>query len=92
MKTVWKFQIAARAGMHEVKMPEGAKVLSALKQYEDVSIISIWALVDPEAQICSRIIYVAETGARIVMDGWNYRFIATIKIAEDYILHLFERI
>jgi hypothetical protein len=66
VKTIWKFPlpgeisiVAAQIGVFDLKMPDGAHILSVGVQAEQPV---LWALVDPEAPLQTYHLCVAGTG------------------------------
>lgn len=57
--TVWKFALEAAPDVQRIKMPAGARMLSAGEQG---SSLCIWALVDPKQPEVQRLIRIAGTG------------------------------
>jgi hypothetical protein len=49
MITVWKFDLPVADGDYEIRMPLGAKILKVADQYDDLTKLAIWAMVDVDA-------------------------------------------
>lgn len=58
MKTVWKFPLPLAPEVN-VMMPEGAQVLYVGNQ---AGTIALWALVDPDKSLVTRVFRIAGTG------------------------------
>ena len=85
MKAVWKYPLPG-SDTFDIKMPRGAKILTAAAQFEDVC---LWALVNPEAPPETRSFRLAGTGHEITENLG--RHISTFQLANGRIvLHLFE--
>ena len=57
--TVWKFALEAAPDVQRIKMPAGARMLSAGEQGSE---LCIWALVDPKQPEVQHLIRIAGTG------------------------------
>ena len=60
MNSIWRFTVPVQ-DVVEMRMPEGAEILS-VKDPHGWGGIRLWAAVDPEAPVVSRILYVVGTG------------------------------
>jgi hypothetical protein len=85
-KEIWKYRLSQNAAFD---MPQGAKVLSAKSQYNQ---LYIWALVDPDAPKEKRFFQVHGTGHRI-NNSENLKYVGTALIENDsLVFHVFERV
>lgn len=85
MTTIFKFPIELN-GLQIVSMPEGAQILTAQMQGDQ---LCLWATVNPHAPAEPRIIRVFGTGHQIV--GKTVKYIATVQHS-GYVWHIFEDI
>lgn len=88
MFQVWKFDLKV-TDFAVVKMPEGAKVLSAAERGEFGNRLDVWALVDTEAPMRDRLFRVVGTGHPFP-DAEDCRFVATVHTRVGLVWHLFE--
>lgn len=74
----------------EVKMPADAKILSA-RSSDALGLIDIWAIVNPDAPIVTRVIGSVGTGFAKVdnLSAYRDRFIDTV-VDGPYVWHLFD--
>lgn len=87
--TIWKFPLQFGTGL-QVKMPRGAKILTAQVQKEK---LCIWAIVDPENNVEVRNFSVAITGSNedMVEGLFKDNYIGTFQMAGgEFVGHLFE--
>lgn len=85
-RSIYKYVVPRGAHIAGITMPEGAKLLTAQKQYDD---IVLWAVADPKAPMVTRRIGVAVTGDGFAWDGFPY--IATVALhGGSFIVHLFD--
>lgn len=82
MKQVWKFSLP-ESGDDAIKMPEGAKILTAQMQNGQAC---MWAEVDPEAPKVTRWFFVIGTGHDY---GRRLEYISTFQ-SPPFVWHLFE--
>ena len=85
MKTIHKYQM--KKFMDPIMMPEGAEILSI--QIQRLT-ICIWAMVNDEAPIKQRDIYMFGTYQILPKDMSEYKYITTLQVGE-LIWHFFER-
>lgn len=83
--TIWKFPLGI-ADYQAVMMPEGAQILTA--QYQDDDVLCLWALVDPDAERVQRKIWVYDTGWELPDNPGTW--IATVQ-RDSFVWHVFER-
>lgn len=81
MKTVYKYHIT-HDGVHQ--LPIGAEILTVGMQDDR---ITMWALIDSDAELETRVFAAHGTGWQI--EDSNIKFISTI-FDGDYVWHLFE--
>lgn len=86
-KTIWKWQLDK--GVNNISMPIGAELLTAQMQYDE---ISIWAIVDRNAETEIRTFEVIPTGTPILYDtGTARKYISTIQtLGGKLVFHIFE--
>jgi hypothetical protein len=84
---IWKFHIMVERPT-VLQMPHGAQILSA--GWQGGPSLQIWAAVDPNALIASRLVHVIGTGhennGRILTDG---KFVGTVMMP-PYVWHVFD--
>ena len=93
MRTVYKWPISDVRDEIVLDMPEGAEVLTFRMQYD---VPTLWALVDPEAEIVPRHFRLAGTGHPIDEDELGY--IGSVQLMDmefhgerqQLVFHLFE--
>jgi hypothetical protein len=87
MKTIHKFTQSIERGVvpDQIKwrMPRGAQILSAALAD---STICVWAIVDPEAGLCTRTVAVRGTG-RGLNGAEGLPFISTLYVAGHFGMH-----
>lgn len=87
-KTIWKFKIEPQT---EIKMPVGARILSIHEQNNEAY---IWATVDKDAQLESRVFYFFTTGGdlpNMPEPEGRLDFIGTVHLFNgSYVCHVFE--
>jgi len=87
MNTIWKFPLAV-TDEQSVIMPEGAEILCAEVQHEQ---LCLWALVNPDAPKQRRIIEVFGTG-HDMPDGCR-KYIGTVQMMHGSLVwHVFENV
>lgn len=69
MRTIWKFPLEV-TDHQSIEMPANAKVLSVADQ---AGVLTIWALVDPEAERELRHVWVFGTGHPVTVSGATFR-------------------
>lgn len=85
-KAVWKYPLEIADGQN-LMMPEGAEILTAQMQG---GILSLWALVNPEAPMQRRVIEILGTGNPA--SDVERKYIATAQMAGGLLIwHVFER-
>lgn len=85
---IWKFELKL-TGMQEVRMPEGAELLSVANQNGN---LCLWAMVDHRKKRQFRFIEIIGTGNLIPMDmGVDRKFIGTA-VFDTFVWHVFERL
>lgn len=86
MKTIWKFPLALADEIH-LRMPQNAQILSV--QVQD-GIACLWALVDPEYELITRIVLIRGTGHPCNDVG---SYISTFQMINgDLVFHAFEAV
>lgn len=86
MKQIWKYDLAI-AGIQDIKMPEGAEVLTVQVQR---GVACIWALITPELKQVVRQFTVVGTGHDIASQ-FEMNYIGTFQInGGDLVFHVFE--
>ena len=84
-QVIWKFPLRI-LDVQIVRMPAGAKILTAQVQYDE---LQLWAIVDPYAPIAERVFRIETTGREIAIGPTSY--IATFQIRDGlFVGHLFE--
>lgn len=81
MKTIWKYTLTRNA----ISMPEGATVLYGAMQDKE---FCIWAMVDTEQPVCSRMFDVIGTGWTVSSD---MRYVSTC-IDGPFVWHIMETV
>lgn len=78
MRAIWKFLIPVQ-DIAKIEMPTGAQIL-AVKDPHGWGPIPVWAEVDTEAEVVSRIFYVVGTGNPIeFQDGRPFQYVGTVQ-------------
>jgi hypothetical protein len=86
MKTIWKYEWA-----EELELPKGARVLSANYQ-NSISILYLWAIVDPKAPKEKRHFVLIPTGQGMTIgDSDQLVYINTV-FQGPFVWHVFEKI
>jgi len=92
---VWKYDILLKSGIQKIRMPKGAKVLTAQVQRENDGYddIKIWCLIDngqAELELVDRHFILRGTGHSFaVSNSYPLNYIGTVQI--DYsVWHIFE--
>lgn len=88
MKTIYKYRIEAE-NPYTLKMPKGAKVLTAAAQGDSVQ---IWAEVDPRAETEDRTFETFPTGSEMVEDMGIERAYVNTVFMDWLVFHVYERI
>lgn len=85
-RAVWKFPIPAPM---EIPMPKGAKILTVASQFKTPT---MWALVDPDADLEHRKFFIAGTGHPMpnAADEWTYLGTAHDVDGLGLVFHFFE--
>ncbi len=83
MKTIFKYTLFV-TDEQEVGMPDGAHVLSAQMQGDQ---LCIWALVDSEARTVNRNVRIFGTGRPVNIEG-NWQFAGTVQEG-PFVWHIF---
>jgi hypothetical protein len=94
-KTIWKFS-TVEDGFKEsftIKMPKGAEILSIQTDQKN-NHPTIWALVNPEAELEERYFELFGTGHEVYCDmGIERKYIGTYQYQRgEFVGHIFERI
>ena len=83
--TIWKYTLNSQT-VQEVQMPQGAEILHAGVQHNE---INIWVMVDLDAQNEVRKIAVYGTGHSMLKN--SHKYIGTVQLAGGtFIFHVFE--
>lgn len=86
MKAIWKFDLEILESQ-EVRMPEGARVLSVENQMER---LVLYALVDTQAPKMERTVHIRGTGHPIAPRLIQAEFIGTVKMVDGALMwHVF---
>jgi len=87
--TIHKFAIEVD-DKQKVKMPQGARILSAKLQNGRVV---LWAMVEPEKETVERIIHIFGTGHPVTTPYHKLRFIDTVlMMGGSLVWHIFEEV
>ncbi len=82
---VWK--IALGAGLNEIELPKGAKVLSVALQHDAPQ---MWFICNPAAEKEKREFLFVGTGHEFAAD--NYKFVGTLTTDDKaFVFHVFEK-
>jgi hypothetical protein len=85
MKTIWKWTLAPKI---TVDMPKDAQILAIQAQNDEPQ---MWALVDPQAEMCKRTFNVYGTGTNVPDNPGVYR--GTFQLSGGaLVFHVFETI
>lgn len=90
MYKIHRYDVSLTPGLTNVRMPMGAKILSAVNRNDH---IDIWAMFDVsmETQFFGRLIAVVFTGQPFEMQGsYGYRYIASTVDEINIVRHIFE--
>jgi hypothetical protein len=88
MKTIYKYPLAL-TDWQQIRMPEGAEILSAQMQGED---LCLWAMVETSNKSTPRAFEVFGTGNPIHTDmGIDRRYINSVQ-ERVFVWHVFERV
>lgn len=93
MKTIWKFSTIKDGFVDkfEIMMPKGAEILT-VQQDQKNNHPTIWAMVDPNAELESRIFELHGTGTKIHEDmGIDRKYIGTYQYQRGGIRWAFVR-
>jgi hypothetical protein len=95
-KTIWKFSTLVEGtflGKFSLQMPKGAQILS-LQVDQKNNHPTIWALVDPNADVEERYFELFGTGTEVYEDmGIERKYIGTYQYQRgEFVGHLFERL
>lgn len=86
-QTIWKFELK-NEGVQELKMPEGAEILTVQTQYEKPC---LWALVNPDAEKVSRGFFIYGTGHPVPKEPYPQKYIGTYQLSGGaLVFHVFE--
>lgn len=84
--TVWKYHFGLKE-YEELEMPAGATILKVATQ----GIPTLWALVDPAAQVEKRTLLIAGTGSAITESKSRLIYLDTIfNVDKTLVFHVFE--
>lgn len=87
MKQISKFPMVATNALF-LDLPKGAEILSVAHTQGD---LYLWALVDPEAELETRLLEIRETGDSVFEHAEiDRKFLGTV-LAEEQEWHIFER-
>lgn len=89
---ILRYTIPAVSGRHEVEMPHGAHILRVRQKPNEWSTISIWAIVNPEANKVMRTfrgITTDETFEKAELDEMKY-LNTVFPTGNQFALHIFE--
>ena len=88
MKTIWKYDLQI-IDRQEIEMPKYALILSVQMQYDHMC---LWAVVTPNAEKTTRVIYIAGTGHNVDhLDHTKHRFLGTVQMRGGALVwHIFE--
>jgi hypothetical protein len=85
MKSIWKYNLKIGIAQ-EIRMPSGAEILTAQIQYSE---LVLWALVDEDNKLESRMFVTYPTGMNI--EETKIKYINTFQFSGgSFVLHLFE--
>lgn len=90
MKTIYKYEVLHLSNslfLAEVRMPKGAKVISAGAQGFD---IVLWAYVDTEEAAETVKFHVIPTGVELNFGLFKGDFIGTVQLDDGLVFHIFE--
>lgn len=87
MSTIWKFPIP-KGEKFSAGIPEGGKILTARAPG---GIPIMWALVEPENDLCTRNFICVWTGVKILQSMDELEYISTFSVS-GLVYHLFEEI
>jgi len=95
-RTIWKFSTLPDNSFKEVftlRMPKGSEILT-LQSDQKNNVPTIWALVEPDAELEDRTFELYGTGHPIHYDmGVERKYIGTYQYQRgEFVGHLFERI
>ena len=83
--TIWKFTLELK-DRQIVMMPKGAKIIAIQEQ---AGAICLWAIVDPNANLASRMFAIAGTGMPLSSHLGPESHLATVQIGR-FVWHVFE--
>lgn len=84
MRRIYKYQTPV-VDVWQLELPRGAEILSAGTQGQ---LITIWAVVDPDAPLHSRPIHIYGTG-ELIKERETLRYINSVFMGQ-FVWHLFE--
>ena len=89
MKIVYKYSLGGKPHDFEIEMQEGAEILTVQVQKGTAC---IWALVDSDAPLITRRLFIIGTGRDAsILESVNAKYIGTFQLLNgDLIWHLFE--
>lgn len=104
MNTIWKFELGLDVGEQKIEMPKGAKILHVAGQYfEDYGLgkhtsrigtfPTFWALVDPGAEKCERLIktyYTGDPAPGLLHGEWMFAKYIGTAICGPIVYHVFD--
>jgi len=91
VRTIWKFQVPV-TDISKIQMPVGARIM-ALKDTEGYGDIPVWAVVESDAPLVSRIFYIVGTGnpMTVLEEAHDYHYIGTVTQAQGALVwHVFD--
>jgi len=90
MKTIWKYELKV-TDEQVISVPVGAQALAV--QVQGVGLcgaLCIWALVDSEAELRHRTVYIHGTGHEVSLGAQSGRHIGTVQLAGGaLVFHVF---
>lgn len=90
MRTIYRYEVA-ETDRQLIPMPRGARLLSIQRQTRFPLGMSLWALVDPEAEIVNRTIFWRGTGHEAPGDEtYKTYYIGTYQEADGIVGHFFD--
>jgi hypothetical protein len=88
MNEVWKFTLESHLNPQQVDMPKGAQIVNVAMQGD---YLRIWAIVDPEAPLEPRKLYVFGTGFPIPKLTTDLKYRGTA-VGSWLVWHVFEEV
>lgn len=87
MLTIWKYELGLQ-DHQTLQLPEGAQLLHVGNQH---GALCLWALVDPDAKVIDRRIYVVGTGHKLPTACKLARYIGTaMMLGGTLVWHVFD--